>query len=168
MRLPRMTTRRWMVAVAIVGLVSGGTVESARRRQRFLRAYREQALAEYECSFKAQILIGTMAGKGSNPPPLSEVASLCGLDAEGRRLLEEDDAEDLPAMMSDAGWGNLRALPLRIDLNETMDEFGGDRLAVGLVRLLRGESYHRRMRMKYAHAARHPWLAVEADPPEPE
>jgi hypothetical protein len=76
MRLPRMTTRRWTVAVAIVGLVSGLTIELVRRRQRFLRAYRGQALAEFECSVKAQILIGTMAGKGSDLPSLTEVASM--------------------------------------------------------------------------------------------
>jgi hypothetical protein len=167
MRLPRMTTRRWMVAVAIVGLVSGGTIELVRRRQRFLRAYREQALAEFECSVKAQIVIGTMGGKGAPLPSLPEVASMCGLDAEERRLLETDE-EDLGAMMRDAGWEDLRALPLRIDLNETMNEFGGDRLAGGLGRLLRGEVYHRRMRRKYQRAASRPWLPVPPDSPESE
>jgi hypothetical protein len=158
MRLSRMTTRRWMVAVAIVGLVSGGTIELVRRRQRFLRAYREQALAEFEWSVKARILIGRMAGKGSDLPSLHEVASMCGLDAEERRLLEAD--EDLRAMVRDAGWGNLRALPLRIDLNEMTNEFGGDRLVGGLGRLLRGEAYHRRMRRKYQWAASRFWLPV--------
>jgi hypothetical protein len=42
-----------MVAVAIVGILSGGTIELVRRRQRLLRAYRQQALAEFECSVKA-------------------------------------------------------------------------------------------------------------------
>ncbi len=71
MRLPRMTTRRWIAAVAIVGSASGGTMELVRRRQRFLRAYREQALAEFQRSVRAQILIGTMGGKPrSNGPAL--------------------------------------------------------------------------------------------------
>jgi hypothetical protein len=164
MRLPRMTTRQWMVAVAIVGLLSGGTIELVRRRQRFLRAYREQALAEFECSVKAHILIGTMGGKGALPPSLSEVASLCGLDDEERRLLETD--EDLRAMMRDAGWKNLKALPLRIDMNDTTNEFGGDRLVAGLGTLLRGETYHRRMRRKYQKAASRFWLPVPTDSPE--
>jgi hypothetical protein len=163
MRLPRMTTRRWTVAVAIVGLVSGLTIELVRRRQRFLRAYRGQALAEFECSVKAQILIGTMAGKGSDLPSLTDVASMCGLDAEERRLLEAD--EDLRAMMRDAGWGNLMALPLRIDLNELTNEFGGDRLVGGLGRLLRGEAYHRPMRRKYQRAASRFWLPVPLSHP---
>jgi hypothetical protein len=33
MRLPRMTTRRWMIAVAIVGLVLGGSLELVRLRR---------------------------------------------------------------------------------------------------------------------------------------
>jgi hypothetical protein len=164
MRLPRMTTRHWMVAVAIVGLLSGGTIELVRRRQRFLRAYREHALAEFECYVKAHILIGTMGGKGAPPPSLSEVASLCGLDDEERRLLETD--EDLRAMMRDAGWKNLKALPLRIDMNDTTDEFGGDRLVGGLGTLLRGEAYHRRTRRKYQKAASRFWLPVPTDSPE--
>jgi hypothetical protein len=146
-------------------LVSGDTIELVRRRQRFLMAYREQALAEFECSVKAQILIGTMAGKGRDLPSLAEVAAMCGLDAEERRLLEADE-EDLRTMMRDAGWGYLRALPLRIDLNETMNEFGGVRLADGLGRLLRGEVYHRPMRRKYQRAASRFWLPVPPDPPE--
>jgi hypothetical protein len=153
-----------MVAMAIVGLVSGGTIELARRRQRFLRAYREQALAEFECSVKAQIVIGTMGGKRTGLPSLFEVASLCGLNAEERRLLKDDD--DLRAMMRDAGWANLRALPLRIDLNETMNEFGGDRLVYGLGSLLRAEVNHRRMRRKYQRAGSRFWLPVLPDPPE--
>jgi hypothetical protein len=90
-----------MVAVAIVGVVSGGTIELARRRQRFLRAYREQALAEFECSVKARIIIGTLGGKGIDLPSLSEVASICGLDSEERRLLEGFQTPTLPRTPSD-------------------------------------------------------------------
>jgi hypothetical protein len=61
------TTRQMMAAVAIVGLISGGTIELVRRHQRFLLAYREQALAEFECSAKAQIVIGTMGARGIIP-----------------------------------------------------------------------------------------------------
>jgi hypothetical protein len=32
MRLPRMTTRRWMLAVAVVGLVLGGSLEFVRKQ----------------------------------------------------------------------------------------------------------------------------------------
>jgi hypothetical protein len=36
MRLPRMTTRRWMVAVAVIGLMIGGWVRLEQRRDYFL------------------------------------------------------------------------------------------------------------------------------------
>ena len=42
----------------------------------------------------------------------------------------------------------------------------GDRLPVGLGRLLRGEVYHRRMRRKYQRAASRFWLPVASDPSE--
>jgi hypothetical protein len=34
MRLPRMTTRRWMIAVSVVGLVMGGIVGGVRLKRR--------------------------------------------------------------------------------------------------------------------------------------
>ncbi len=79
------------------------------------------------------------------------------LDAEERRLLDADD-EDLAAVMRDAGW-TPKTIPLKININQTMN-------AGGLGRLLRGEEYHRRMRRKYQYAARYPWLPVESDPPK--
>jgi hypothetical protein len=161
MRLPRVrfTLRSMMIAAAVVGLASGVTVESGRRRQRFLRAYRGHALAEYECSIKAQILLANMGAKGTYRPSLSEVAAMWRMDAEERRLLEAD-GEDLRAMMRDAGWKNPRSIPLRIDITETMK-------AGGLGSLLRREDYHRRLRKTYARASRYPWLPVSPDPQGP-
>ena len=39
MRLPRMTTRRWIVAVAVIGLMLGGTIEAYRLAYRLRRRY---------------------------------------------------------------------------------------------------------------------------------
>jgi hypothetical protein len=79
---------------------------------------------------------------------------------------EVETDEDLRAMMRHAGWRNLRELPLRIDMNDTRNEFGGDRLVDGLGTLLRGEGYHRQMRRKYQKAASWFWLPVPPDSPE--
>jgi hypothetical protein len=59
MRVPsvRFTVRRMMVAVAVVGLVSGGLIGLERRRQRFLHLYRRHARGEFENSLKALILL---------------------------------------------------------------------------------------------------------------
>ena len=162
MRLPRMTTRRWMVAAAAVALFSGGMVECARRRERFFGAYRKHALAEIESSIKVRLLtlnVGSAANLVADPPSRSAVASMWKLDAEECRLLEASD-EDLQVVMRDAGWKTPKAVPLHINLNQTMSE---GRLG----RLLRSEDYHRRMRKKYQKAARYPWLPVEPDPPLP-
>jgi hypothetical protein len=43
MRIPRMTTRRWMVAVAVIGLLVGGGVRLKRRRDYFLSLARSHA-----------------------------------------------------------------------------------------------------------------------------
>ena len=43
MRLPRMTTRRWMVVVAVIGLLVGGGVRLKRRRDYFLSLARSHA-----------------------------------------------------------------------------------------------------------------------------
>jgi hypothetical protein len=60
---------RWMRAVlAVVGLASGITVESGRRRQRFFSAYRGHAPAEYECSIKARNLFADMRTEGTYRP----------------------------------------------------------------------------------------------------
>ncbi len=46
MRLPRMTTRRWMLAVAAVAILLGLVVETARRRREYLhRAAHHQELS---------------------------------------------------------------------------------------------------------------------------
>jgi hypothetical protein len=47
MRLPRMTTRRWMIVVAVVGLLMGGTVRLKQRRDRFLARAEYHAKLEY-------------------------------------------------------------------------------------------------------------------------
>jgi hypothetical protein len=92
------------------------------------------------------------------------VEKLRGARANYGKEVETD--EDRRAMMRDAGWKNLRALPLRIEMNETTNEFGGDRLVDGLGRLLRGEAHHRRMRQKYQKAASRFWLPVPSDLPD--
>jgi hypothetical protein len=68
--------------------------------------------------------------------------------------------EDRLAVMREAGWKTPKEMPLSINLNETMKERG-------LGRLLRGEAYHRKLRMKYQKDARYPWLPVAPDPLEP-
>ena len=66
MRLPRMTTRRWMVAVAIVAILIGVGLEVGRRSRRFARlaAYHSNVALEH---------FGTLMAFGGEPPPIRDV-----------------------------------------------------------------------------------------------
>ena len=58
MRSPRMTTRRWMVAVAVVGLIMGGIVgheRLKRRRGLLLNLARAHFLREMACHQEANL-----------------------------------------------------------------------------------------------------------------
>ena len=58
MRSPRMTTRRWMVAVAVVGLIMGGIVghdRLKRRRGHLLNLARTHLLREVACHNEANL-----------------------------------------------------------------------------------------------------------------
>jgi hypothetical protein len=68
MKLPRMNTRRWMVAVAIVGILIGAGLKAGRRSRRFAR------LASYH-SDAALDHFGTQMALGGEPPPLEEGAA---------------------------------------------------------------------------------------------
>ena len=48
MRLPRMTTRRWMIAVAVVAVAFGGRIELERCRQRAQYGELLREVSEYE------------------------------------------------------------------------------------------------------------------------
>jgi hypothetical protein len=127
MRLPRMTTRRWMVAILIVGLTLGGIVGGVRlkrRRDYFLVRLEYHALMEQ---------------------------TAVDLERSVRERLADMEREDVE--------GGVRILRL-----------GGstDSVRRDIERVTRGIEHHSAMARKYHRAARHPWIAVEPDPPEPD
>jgi hypothetical protein len=101
MRLPRMTTRRWMIVIAVAGVMMAGIVHvRLKLRQRDFLAL---------TTAHAQKVVAIADRKG--------------------------------------------------DLSRQQRE--SDRLAHSI-------DYHTSLVHKYEHAALHPWLPVEPDPPEPE
>jgi hypothetical protein len=66
MRLPRMTTRRWMIAVAVVALLIGAAVAIDRRSKRFARLAASHADVAMEH-------FSTVMAFGGDPPPLQEI-----------------------------------------------------------------------------------------------
>src|SRR5437870_1763631 len=135
MRPPRMTTRRWMVAAAVVGLVMGGVQFKRRRDSFFARATyhasqevlcvdRERAATDSIEEFDAWITVGDRIARG---------------DGASSILLDNSHLKSDRASMIEAAsyWK-------------------------------RATAFHAEMSRKYSYAARHPWLPVEPDPPEPE
>jgi hypothetical protein len=113
MRLPGMTTRRWMIAVVASVLLLGAEV-TRRRWDRISLAYRRRA--------------ESAVGQGVAAHELANDLS---------RHLEGPDGNPDPAVYE------------------------------ALVRAMRRRGHFRSLSVKYYYAASHPWLPVEADPPEP-
>jgi hypothetical protein len=124
-----MTTRRWMIAVAVVALPMGG-YSLKRLHDGFMdraRYHAESATDCFEAENNAQKYI------------------------EGTDSLLESIGEDGSADRFDVS----RLKADRADMARNVIEWK---------RLV---AYHAAMARKYENAARHPWLPVEPDPPEP-
>ena len=113
MRLPRMTTRRWMIAVAVVAVMLAA---SALFRRHLSLRERDDYHARRE---------GDLASR-----------------ARGLGQLALDFADRIPETA--AYWRAYAAREAEIG------------------------TWHARLKEKFRHAARYPWLAIEPDPPESE
>jgi hypothetical protein len=112
MRLPRMTTRRWMIAVAVVAVMLAATL--------FRRHLRLRERGDYHAR-QEEVL------------------------TDRARHLEQlalEFADWKPGIV--AQWRAYVACEAEIG------------------------AWHARLKEKYRHVARYPWLAIEPDPPEPE
>ncbi|MDR3636495.1 MAG: hypothetical protein P4L84_22015 [Isosphaeraceae bacterium] len=166
MHLPRMTIRRWMIAVAAVacGMFGLHTVQR-------LHAWRQFAIgrsayhARKEAAFRRLpgVLPALIAPKAD---PATEVEILQFVERRFRSKLQIApippngftalDPETLPfagtraERLTDSS--SLRAEYLRA-------------MSAGAVR---SAEHHARLKTKYQRSARYPWLPFAADPPEPE
>jgi hypothetical protein len=164
MRLPRMTTRRWMVAVAVVALSLGGslyTVRLKRKRDRCL------ARAAWHSTMEADALrsLARVAGLFARPEPVpapktdDELAwaidRVLGLPIRGWGPSEEDHGlrEEQEA----------KEHAMAASRSRVVAEFRRRES----VRLRKQVDYHAVLARKYQGAASRPWLAVPPDPPEP-
>ena len=89
MQLPRMTTRRWMVAIAIVGLVLGGAIGEyrlKRRRDAFLDRARNE-------EWWVQTHTGQLSGQMGSP---SEGLLLEAIDYEAAMVRKYERAARFP------------------------------------------------------------------------
>jgi hypothetical protein len=165
MRLPHMTTRRWMVAVAAIAVAIGGYREARRlMRERDRRIAIANRHADAGAYYRG--LIGTLARRmslgqrtGPQPPAVNGELSMVIEHEFGLRLNQPPessvDHRFQQAQERSYGFTAIR--------QQVLDDYNR-RHSQGHAKQAR---YHARLERKYRRAARYPWLPVEPDPPEP-
>jgi hypothetical protein len=169
MLVPRMTTRRWMLAVAAVALSFGGWRYGVRlKHERDSRLARTTWHAREEARYR-RLLAGatTRAARPEEAdpatmPPRETSAELdsviereFGLPAE--RRIEIDGHDRFKEAQA-------RAYARAAIRRKLLDDSHQRRLES----LQRQADYHVELVRKYWAAAFRPWLSVDPDPPEPE
>jgi hypothetical protein len=146
-----MTTRRWIVAVAIIAVMLGVRLVVQKRRERF--QFLASTFARAELLAKVDLL--DARGQGTHCVSIEELlAELDGLQKQyqGRERSTKTD-QDAPANQ------------VRERMTTTTEPSPVEE-SVRFASYERNVHYFQRMRDKYERAARHAWLPVEPDPPE--
>jgi hypothetical protein len=142
MRLPRMTTRRWMIAVAAAGVMLS-QIAHVRLKQR-QRAFLALTTAH------AQKVVAIRERKVDLDHAARDIASFLDERRTVQLTIVGLGATGLP------GPSSLEIV--KAELSRQQRE--SDRLA-------RSIDYYISLKRKYERAAIYPWLPVEPDPPEP-
>ncbi len=175
MRMPRMTTRRWMIAVAALAITLGSYREASRlkrNRDEFLaraaghlevETYYRRLVSSAEASFLHRKLVV----RESAAPELSTLEERrIALDGTVERWLRlaTDDSTQAEEDAHEA----FREAQARTG---AMAERGQQLVEKNLQRDVeyhrRQADHHATLGRKYATAAAHPWLPVAPDPPRP-
>jgi len=146
MRLPRMTTRRWMVLVLAIAL----SMVCGQWGWRMSNAYGLKAAYHTAQEMNARLTLRII----QSPPPSST------------RIQGLDSGRIMSAMASVPGSKDL----LAVWHGPPIEEPTPTDLQLALREAAKCEDlviYHSRMRRKYEWAAWFPWLPVCSDPPEP-
>jgi hypothetical protein len=138
-----MTTRRWMIAVAVVAVVIGARQLGRKRSVYQARPTRERC-AEENCRHILVDLLQAEVHRGTY------TWQVIGGDLEVR--IER--------------WGGVRRVfcPGDSSNHRPASDATIKRLAAAYLERV---TYHRRLVARYERAARHPWLPVGPDPPLP-
>jgi hypothetical protein len=169
MRLPPMTTRRWMVVVAALSLAFGACVWASRLKHRrdefFERAIWHAKQETYYSRLVANAASGSFRGKVQEPPPQSPAEETIILPAgtierwfglpEGRSSPAEE-TDRFRAAKQRAGEMSARGQVLMANYVRRQADYNRRRL-----------QYHTALRRKYVAAAARPWLPIQPDPPKP-
>jgi hypothetical protein len=175
MRLPRMTTRRWMIAVAALAAILGGYREAIR-----LRRYRDDFLARAASHVEAEAYHRSLVASSKSSvlrrgPVAQELAAQeltspgqsgialdttvepwSGLAVEESTRAEEEAHVRFREAQARTHTAAVRAPMIMANLRRRQVEYHQRRA-----------EYHAALGRKYAVAAAYPWLAVAPDPPRP-
>jgi hypothetical protein len=168
MRLPRMTTRRWMIAVAVVALSFwgwryGGALKRERDRHLALATWHAMAEADYHRRIATAPTRAAQRARANEAPPPSPTSTKLGLAIERHFGLPAERSTE------SEGGNRFREAQARYyasadSRRKLVDEY--ERRQSERFRKL--ADHHAELVRKYLAAAGCPWLPVEPDPPEPE
>jgi hypothetical protein len=168
MRVPRMTTRRWLIAAMTIALALGSYREAIRlKKKRSVCLMRAAWHAEQEAYCRrlslSQLTHTDIRGEADQEPRPSPTSS-----AEPDKAIEL--VFQLPPERSDRSEGHdrfraaqARQYALADRTRKLADDFRREQSKYHAAQA----DYHAMLARKYQAAASHPWLPVEADPPPP-
>ena len=164
MRLPRMTTRRWMIVAAAIALALGGHRLKQRRAACLMRATWHAGAEAYhrrlsvKPSTRTDLRVEADQEATTSPAPSAELDRVIeqefGLPPERSNRPEGDDR------FREA---QARHYALADKMRKLVDGFRGKQSKYHA----KQADYHASLARKYERAARYPWLSVAPDPPEP-
>ena len=153
MRLPRMTTRTWMIAAAAIVLLAADGFVSWRQRNYLSLSQRYQKPVIEFAATEQQFLTLIQSIERSNVSLRSDVA------AARSRWESETDADERKTLKA-----QMEQTARLIEANErTLHE-----AEKGIAKHSAIRMHYQALVAKYASAARRPWLPVPPDPPPPE
>jgi hypothetical protein len=170
MRILRMKTRRWMIAVAALSVALGGYREVTRLKRIRVQCLMRAAWHNAEetdhrrivSSSAASVVRKKMAGRESGAPepagptPDRAIELLSGFPERNTTQADEDGHARFKEAQARVGtMAARRGMILDKNLQRQMDYHQ------------RCAEYHAELGRKYAAAAAYPWLSVTPDPPEP-
>ena len=175
MRLPRMTTRRWMISVAALAVTLGGHREATR-----LKRYRDEYLARAASHVAAETYYRRLVSSSESSVLNKRVAAQelavqesTSLDQRGIALdgtverwfvLAQGDSTRAEEEAHD----RFREAQARADaMVERARMMVANNLKRQLEHYQRQAEYHAALGRKYATAAARPWFAIAPDPPKP-
>lgn len=159
MRFPRMTTRRWLVVVAVAGILLAIALPMGRsRRSSFLvqaKIFRQKADAARREILNRQVELMFP------PDPLPPFRPR----PDGERKFIVDGDKMYFEYVVTPGWRERKEAAERAAAKARQDEIARPQSA--LRKANAAVPYYDAMSRKYERAARYPWLPVATDPPEP-